>query len=519
MFFVIFNFFPNHFKNRTYKRENYYLQTSTLSSNLLEYASIFEQFDDFIAIINVEDRIIAYANQKVVEMYDLKSKYDIIGKKIPDFRKYSLTVEKVNEIFDYVLSGNTYKEEVEYRTAEGREFIGLLRVMTIAIGYKDYIIYKITDITEIKKIEYENKLNNQRLRFAIEGNGCGLWEWNIPSNKTFFSKRWKAMLGYEDNEIGNNFESWRKLLHPDDIENTQKKVNHYLTHFKEENYDIEFRMLCKNGKYKWINARGMVVKSDINDNPINFVGTHSDIDKLKNIQEDLQLYASRLEKSNADIKQFAYITTHDLKEPLRTISNNIQLLKIKNEHDLNEDSIKLIDYSIEGCKKLMGIIKELLEYAQLEIGEEDREPLDLNQIVNQVKDNIQYCINNKNALIEIQLLPSRVFGNKHQFARLFQNMISNAIKYNDSKQPIIKLSSCIKDNRYIIHISDNGIGISNEYRHKIYDIFKRLKTDTDSESVGMGLAVCKKIIEAHKGSLWHESIVGQGTTFSFSLPI
>lgn len=117
--------------------------------------------------------------------------------------------------------------------------------MTIANGYKDYIIYKITDITEIKKNEYENKLNNQRLRFAIEGNVDGLWEWHIPTNKTFFSKRWKAMLGYEDNEIANNFESWRKLLHPDDIGNTQRKVNHYLTHFKEENYDIEFRMLCK----------------------------------------------------------------------------------------------------------------------------------------------------------------------------------------------------------------------------------------------------------------------------------
>lgn len=167
----------------------------------------------------------------------------------------------------------------------------------------------------------------------------------------------------------------------------------------------------------------------------------------------------------------------------------------------------------------MGIIKELLEYAQLEIGEEDREPLDLNQIVNQVTDNLQYYINNKNALIEMQVLPVGLYVNNHQFARLFQNMISNAIKYNDSKQPIIKLSSCIKDNRYIIHISDNGIGISNEYGHKIYEIFKRLKTDTDPESVWMGLAVCKKIIEAHKGFLWHESIVSQGTTFSFSLLI
>lgn len=494
------------------------MKTNLLNSDILQYVSIFENFDDFIAIINIDDRTLAYINNAVVNLFELNSKSDLVGKKIPNLRKNNLTVEKIDQIFDIVLTGEQYIEEVEYKTRNNREFWGLLKVMKITIQEKEFILYKITDITKIKQIEIENKLNNQRLRFAIEGNGDGLWEWHLPTNRAFFSKRWKAMLGYNDIEIANNFESWKVLLHPEDADNIINRVEHYLANYKNEQYDVEFRMLCKNGQYKWINSRGMVVKTDIYDNPISFVGTHSDIDKLKNVQQDLELYTLRLEKSNADIKQFAYITTHDLKEPLRTISNNIQLLKIKNKGVLDSNSIQLIDYSVDGCKKLMGIIKELLDYAQLDIGDEDREFVDLNLVIRNVIGNLELYIKSKNTTIELNILPEDIFGNKLHLSRLFQNLITNAIKYNDKEKPRIIIDSFIKDNKYIISVKDNGIGISSDFDSKIYEIFKRLKTETDSESVGMGLAVCKKIVEAHKGNLWHESILGEGTTFYFSLP-
>ena len=494
------------------------MKTKLLNNDIFQYVSIFEHFDDFIAIINIEDRTIAYINDAVVDLFELTSRDDLLGKKIPNLRKNSLTNEKVDQIFDIVLTGEQYVEEVEYKTRNEREFWGLLKVMKITIQDKEFILYKITDITKIKQIEIENKLNNQRLRFAIEGNGDGLWEWNLQSNRTFFSKRWKAMLGYEDIEVANNFESWKALLHPEDLFNILDKVDHYLNNFKQEQYDVEFRMLCKNGQYKWINARGMVVKTDIFDNPISFVGTHSDIDKLKNVQQDLEIYSARLEKSNADIKQFAYITTHDLKEPLRTISNNIQLLKLKNKGLLDVNSLQLIDYSVDGCKKLMGIIKELLDYAQLDIGDEDREFVDLNTITRNVVGNLELYIKSKNTTIELNQLPEDFFGNKLHLSRLFQNLITNAIKYNDKEKPKIIIDSVIKENKYIISVKDNGMGISADFDTKIYEIFKRLKTEADSESVGMGLAVCKKIVEAHKGNLWHESKLGEGTTFFFSLP-
>ncbi len=492
---------------------------STLKQSISQYAFIFEHFDDFVSIVNANNRIVEYANKVALEMFEIKSEEELVGKTIPNFRKIALTNEKIESIMDFVKDGSQYREEVEFVTTKGKEFWGLMRANILIIDNVNYVIYKITDISDLKRIQKENTLYHQRLKFAIEGNGDGLWDWHIPTNNTYFSKSWKLMLGFEEHELANNFDTWRGLVHPDDIDIVLSKIDEYIKHPFQNTYDVEFRMICKNGDYKWINARGMIVENDNSGNPVRFVGTHSDIDKLKTIQEDLKLYANRLEKSNEDIKHFAYITTHDLKEPLRTISNNIQILKLKNKTALDTDSLQLIDYSVDGCKKLMGIIKELLDYAQLDLGENDLEIVNLNDVAQTVIGNLEQYLMSKNTTIELKTLPTNFIGHKIHMSRLLQNLIANGIKYNDKKNPKIVLDCTQIDNNYVISIADNGIGISKEYNTKVYEIFKRLKTDNDSESVGMGLAVCKKIVEAHKGKIWHESQVGEGTTFYINLPL
>lgn len=493
-------------------------KTTTLTDSFITQTRIFDHIDSFVAIADMATRNLLYVNNEVLTLFEVQSANQLVGKKIPNLRKYNLTDEKINTIFDTVECGYTYTEEVEYVTSKGKEFWGILKVQKIKIDNLNCILYNITDISNIKNIEIENKRYNERLKLAINAAGDGLWDWDIYNNSIFLSAGWKKIIGYEDTELDNTMGIFESLLHPDDIERVQKTLKFYIENYNEYNYYIEFRMLCKDGKYKWIRSKGAVVKTDKYGNALRMVGTHSDINDLKKYQEELKNYSIRLEKSNADIKQFAYITTHDLKEPLRTISNNIQLLKLKNKTSLDETSLQLIDYSVEGCKKLMNIIKELLDYAQLENSDSEKEFVDINKVVKNVLSNLDLYIKSKNSTIVVSQLPEDVFVNRVHLSRVFQNLITNAIKYNQNENPYIMINAAIVDDQYRISISDNGIGIAKEYENQVYEMFKRLKTEDNSESVGMGLAVCRKIIEANQGRLWHESEVGVGTTFYFTLP-
>lgn len=238
------------------------------------------------------------------------------------------------------------------------------------------------------------------------------------------------------------------------------------------------------------------------------------IEKLR--IEELENAKAILESKNKELEQFAFITSHDLQEPLRTISSFSELLQSEENSQLSEDHKKFIYYISQAAKRMTLLIHGLLEYSQLG---KDRElqDVDLNQILDQVQEDMHARISSSNSIVEYVDLPI-VKGYPLELRLLFQNLISNAIKFKkESEAPFIKISTAFIDGEWMIGVQDNGIGINEKYLKKIFVIFQRLCAKNEGNGTGIGLAHCQKIVVLHHGQIWVESEVGIGSTFYFTI--
>lgn len=225
---------------------------------------------------------------------------------------------------------------------------------------------------------------------------------------------------------------------------------------------------------------------------------------------------AKLSHSNHELEQFAYVSSHDLQEPLRTISNYVDLLA-KSSAKLNEEEREYLGFIQEGSARALQLIRELLTYASIGKAEQALLPVDLDQALDEVTLNLQSSIEESGAKITRDNLP-RVNAVGVQMVQLMQNLISNAIKYRDGNRPEIHVSARKDGRRWVIGVSDNGIGIDPKYKDQIFMIFKRLHSRDKYSGTGVGLAICKKIMNFHGGEIWVEPARGRGSQFYFTLP-
>lgn len=234
--------------------------------------------------------------------------------------------------------------------------------------------------------------------------------------------------------------------------------------------------------------------------------------------EKLNEYNKELRRSNKDLEQFAYIASHDLKEPLRMIGNFSGLLARAYKTKLDQNAFEYIDFIEDGVRRMSNLINSLLTYSRVGRKEMKLRTIDLNRLIEIKLFDLSELIKDRNAKVEVGLLPS-IFGEKEQIGMVFYNLVNNGIKFNKKEQPIISITSH-KDapkGYYKFSVSDNGIGIEPKYQQQIFEIFRRLHNKKDYEGTGIGLSVCQKIIFRHSGKIWLESIPGQGTTFYFTI--
>ena len=234
-------------------------------------------------------------------------------------------------------------------------------------------------------------------------------------------------------------------------------------------------------------------------------------------EQDLLEQTSILARSNADLEQFAYVSSHDLQEPLRTMSVFLQLLRAKYDGKLDDQARQFIEVAVSSARRMQELIHDILTFSKVGRLELTEDNLQLSEIVDLATANLQRLIQETNAKVEFENLPE-VFGDRFQLVQLLQNLISNAIKYKSSRNPHIHISGEKVDNGWQIGVRDNGIGIDSRYFDKIFQVFQRLHSREQYSGTGIGLAVAKKIIERHGGRIWVDSRVGEGSTFYFTLP-
>ncbi|RYG29930.1 MAG: PAS domain-containing sensor histidine kinase, partial [Chitinophagaceae bacterium] len=239
--------------------------------------------------------------------------------------------------------------------------------------------------------------------------------------------------------------------------------------------------------------------------------------QLEELNESLRKRAAELQASNTELERFAYVASHDLQEPLRMVSSFLQLLENKLGGDLDETGKKYIDFAIDGAERMKTLIQDLLQYSRVGTSKEMVVNVNMDEILNSVKMIYSLAITESSAELVIHPLPV-IKAEKAQMHQLFQNLVGNAIKYSSPSPPRIEVGYEELPNDWQFYVRDQGIGIHPKFFEKIFVIFQRLHNKTEYSGTGIGLAICKKIVERHGGVIWVESEPGKGTCFFVRLP-
>ena len=404
-----------------------------------------------------------------------------------------------------------YAVETRYKHKLGHYVTLLLRgklVEWTPEGKPKRMLGTTTDVSMLKKMpKLEKELLDKNMVFEqiLEITLAGFWDWNIQENTEYLSPTFKQMFGYEDQEMENTPEAWQKIIHPDDLPGVFSAFDAHVKSKGKVPYDNEVRYFHKNGDIVWVWCKGLVIEWADNGDPIRMVGSHINITDLK-----------RLSQSNKELERFAYVASHDLQEPLRTIRDFVALFKEQYIKLLDSNANSYLDFIEEASARMGQLVKVILAYSK--IGSDSEEELvDLNSLIEDVRKDLRLRIVSSNAKIIVHKLP-KINGHQIELHSLFLNLIGNAIKFvSKTENPIVEIGTLPTESGHLVYVKDNGIGIDKKNQDNIFEVFKRLHNHEHYEGTGIGLAHCKKIVELHRGKIWVQSELGKGCTFLINL--
>jgi PAS domain S-box-containing protein len=399
----------------------------------------------------------------------------------------------------------------------------LRTIFSILIGFFLWYLASIPAILEAQVAKQSRRLkkSNERFEYATMATSDAIWDWNLMNNQVYRSKNFEKLFGYSASDFNSNHNFWDSKIHPEDREKVNKNLQEILEG-KENFWKQEFRLQKRNGKYSHIVDKGIILRN-ASGKAVRLIGATQDISEIKanekalfKMSEELLKRAQELELSNAELEQFAYVASHDLQEPLRMITGFLNLLERKYNSLLDEKGKQYIQFSVDGAERMRQIILDLLEYSRADnIGQ--KETVDLNELLSEIKLLEKKLIQERDAQIIYHNLP-KVLASKSPMRQLFQNIIENSLKYSSPDVPaVIEISTEDVGAYWKFSLKDNGIGISKEHHEKVFQIFQRLHSKDKYSGTGIGLAICKKIVEKHGGEIWIESEENMGTTVFFTL--
>ena len=424
-------------------------------------------------------------------------------------------VELWNELFQ----NGVWHGELVNRHKDGRLYDThlTLTVSRDSAGQVQHLIGVSSDITERKKLENSLKESEFRWKYAIEGAGDGLWDWNVPDGIVFFSLRWKEMLGYSADEVGTGFDEWEQRVHPDDKAASLKTVEDYLAGHSPT-FSIEHRVLCKDGSYKWILARGMVVSRAPDGNPLRLIGTHSDITRLVTATKDAQ--AANIAKS-----RFLATMSHEIRTPMNGVLGMAQLLLMPN---LSEAERR--DYArtiLSSGQTLLTLLNDILDLSKIEAGKFQLEPtvFEPDSVLHETGTLFSGAAQAKGLRLQHQWSGApeqRYQADSHRLRQMLSNLVGNAIKFTHRGQVRIEAKELERDaNSALLEFSvhDTGIGIPQDKQGLLFKPFSQTDNSTTREfgGSGLGLSIVRNLALAMGGDVGVESESGKGARFWFSV--
>lgn len=383
----------------------------------------------------------------------------------------------------------------------------------------------IEDITQLKQSINEIQSSNERFNLVAKATNDAIWDWDLESNKVIrLGTGLEKYFGYNSETASVDNDFWLRYVHPDDLPSVLASRQQVLDDPSKTNWSDEYWFLKANGQYAYVYDKGYIIRNH-EGKAIRMIGATQDITEqkkadllLKDLNLKLEKRALELEKSNAELERFAYVASHDLQEPLRMISSFLQLFEKKYKGHIDETADKYIHFAVDGAERMKRLIHDLLEYSRAGRSQEELGDTDMNKVTAEVVYTYEPEIQKRNAIVKIGALPVLSATRRVQMIQLLQNLIGNALKYNNSIQPIIQIESTETETNWQIAIKDNGLGFEPKYAEKIFLIFQRLHNKEEYSGTGIGLAICKKIMELHGGTISVASEPGAGSTFYLTFP-
>ncbi|MFN8322741.1 MAG: ATP-binding protein [Chitinophagales bacterium] len=356
--------------------------------------------------------------------------------------------------------------------------------------------------------------SEKRYRLLAENSFDIICIHNSDATLEFVSPSIKRVLHYEPEDLIGKLPL--TLVHPDDA-HVMKSLDFNDPAHAFVHHPVQFRLRSKEGEYIWFETIFTLLNES--DGISNVVLSQSrDIRRSKKYQQALEERSRELERSNADLETFAFVSSHDMQEPLRMISNYMQLLKKRYAGQLDAQAEEYIEFANKGASNLQYLIRDLLAYSRITRTELKKVKVDMNELIREVIRNIQIEMKEKNVSVVYQdLCPLQ--ADRNLLMLVVQNLLLNGVKYNQSATPEIQITCSAHDKEILYCFADNGIGIKPEHQQRIFEPFHRLHSKNEYPGTGLGLSTCKKVIERLGGKIWIQSEENKGSKFYFSLPL
>lgn len=440
----------------------------------------------------------------------LKDPAEIIGK-----NDYELAWKETAELYradDKVVMGQA-TPRLNFDEMQNRPDGSLWWMRTSKLPLRDRegkvigVIGTSEDITERKQAEENLLASEKRWRSYVENAPYGIFIADEKGKYLAVNPQACSITGYDESEL-----LAMSILDLLPRESQGEGAKHFERVMRNGTSRGKLKLLHKSGEERW----WLVAAVKLSETRV--LGYTDDITESKQAEEKLKLTLDDLGRSNQELEQFAYVASHDLQEPLRMVSSYTQLLARRYQGKLDAAADEFIAYAVDGANRMQRLINDLLTYSRVGTRAKPIEPTDCTAVLDQALANLKAAIEKGSAVVTHDPLPI-VMADELQLVQLLQNLIGNAIKFHVEKPPCIHVSAEQKGSEWVFSVRDNGIGIDPKYVERIFVLFQRLHTREEYAGTGIGLAICKKIVERRGGRIWVESQPGMGSTFYFTIPL